>query len=85
MTCQQQLEQRLLIIKKTSRYASKQIFSSKEHKLYMKEALTSNIGQLSSQAFVFLLHCKVVLAHIGEIFDNRLHQRYQKNQHTTLD
>jgi hypothetical protein len=44
----------------------------------MKEALTSNIGQISRQTFVFLLHCKVILAHIEEVFDNRLHQRYQK-------
>jgi hypothetical protein len=32
--------------------------------------------------FVILLHRKVFLAYIGEIFDNRLHQRDAENQHT---
>jgi hypothetical protein len=55
--------------------------STKKHKQYAKEALTANIGQLSSQMLVFLLHCKVVLAYAREALDNRLHQKCQKNQH----
>jgi hypothetical protein len=57
-------------------------FLSKELKLYAEEALTANVSQRSSQTFIFLLHCKVVLAHVGEVFDNQLHQKQGENQHT---
>jgi hypothetical protein len=57
-------------------------FSSKELKLYTEKALTVDVGQHSRQTFVVLLHRKVVLAYIGDIFDNRLHQRHRENQHT---
>jgi hypothetical protein len=42
----------------------------------------ANVGQRSSKTFIFLLHCKVVLAHVGVVFDNRLHQKQGENQHT---
>jgi hypothetical protein len=78
MTCRQQLELRPLIITKTIRYASKQIFDQGMSTMYTEEALMANLGQLSSQSLVFLLHCKVILAHVREALEKRLHRRYRK-------
>jgi hypothetical protein len=54
-------------------------FPSKEFILWKENALTANVSQRSRQTLVFLLHRKVVLAYIGETFDNMLHQRQRES------
>jgi hypothetical protein len=56
-------------------------FSSKGLKLYKEKALTADISQRSRHTFVLFPHCKVVLAYVGEILDNRLHQKHGENPH----
>jgi hypothetical protein len=48
------------------------MFQAKNLEQVKRIALTAKIVQRSGQTLVLFLQCNVVIAYLGEIFDNRL-------------